>query len=239
MKPMKIMGLGHYYHLFVNYHVAAESLKPLIPQGLELDLFEGKGIVSWVASTWQDLKVLGWPWVVPGPAFSLTLRTYVKKNRGTDWVRGYFPIESWMSDSKYRWCKNICGLEKPHPLELKRSVHFEPHEKSSRGIFEYSWKKLSEQPEQLIRFRTIGSPQPAMAGYLEYFTSEKNQFFLKRKDKLNCFLEERAPWVIWELDEIVLPTQWPSQMLANLDWTQPESTFVVKGGRVVIKSVSV
>jgi len=232
------MQLGQYYHLYVNYCVAAEALKSRIPKSVDLDLFENRPVVSWVVSTWQDLKMLSLPWGLNEQSFSLSLRTYVKFRRDDEWIRGYFPLESWMSGSKNKLMKRLVGMGSSGNFECKRSVHFEPFEKSSKGIFEYKWSDPNRRGEQVMRFRTLGSPQPAMAGYLEYFTAEKNHSFVASKNKVTIFQEERLPSMLWELDETILPTHFPGEGSLNCDWATPSSTFVVKGSKVSIRKLA-
>lgn len=232
------MQLGQYYHLYVNYCVAAEALEARIPKSIDLDLFENKPVVSWVVSTWQDLKMLSLPWMLKEQSFALSLRTYVKFRRNNEWVRGYFPLESWMSGSKNKLMQWLVGMGSSGYLDVKRSVHFEPFEKSSRGIFEYKWSDLNGRGEQVMRFRTLGSPQPAMAGYIEHFTSEKTHSFVTGKNKLTIFQEERLPSMLWELDETILPTYFPGGGLLNCDWATPSSAFVVKGSKVSIRKLA-
>ncbi len=234
---MKIVELGHYYHLYVNYHVAADAVKNLIPHSLELDLFEGRPIVSWVASTFQDVKIWGLPWKVREQAYLLTLRTYVKQRKEKGWIKGYFTLESWISGFKIKRLNYWLGLGNEESLGIERSVYFEPHEKSSRGIFEYQWKTKGSNTPEILRLRTLGPPQPIMAGYLESFTSEKQYRFISHHEKVSVYFEERAPWVMWELDESVLPKSWPSYKLSNQKWEKPESTFVVKGSKVSVRKV--
>jgi uncharacterized protein YqjF (DUF2071 family) len=45
--------------VMANYEVAPSLLKPYLPKGTELDLFEGKCYVSLVAFMFNNTKVLG------------------------------------------------------------------------------------------------------------------------------------------------------------------------------------
>jgi uncharacterized protein YqjF (DUF2071 family) len=230
---MKIMELGHYHQLFVNYHVAAEDLKPLLPPGVEMDLFEGRPVVSWVASTLQDVKGVIFPWKLKEQAFALNLRTYVKQTQGSEPVRGFLNLEQWMSGFYVRKLHQILGLGNYEKLELTRSVHFEPYEKSSRGIFQYQWN-IKGTESQILKLRTIGSPEPAMSGYIEYFTSEKQVQFSYQKSEIKLQSYEHTPWFLWECDEVVLPQEWPSQKFAQWSLKSPASVFVVKGSKVFL-----
>jgi Uncharacterized conserved protein (COG2071) len=237
-QTMKIAELGHYHHLFVNYHVAAEQFHFSLPPSLEWDLFEGRPVVSWVASTLQDFCCLGTPWKFPEQAFSLSVRTYVKQRQGESWLKGYLPLNLWMSGSWISKAHFWLGLGKTQKLAMKRSVHFEPYEKSSRGVFEYQWPQADNKKAEILRFRTVGTPEPAMAGYLEFFTVEKCYRFLVQGDSVKIVHEQHSPWVLWEIDESILPQTWPT--CPALSWAEslvPKSLFVVKGSRTVLSSI--
>ncbi|MFM8315797.1 MAG: DUF2071 domain-containing protein [Deltaproteobacteria bacterium] len=229
---MKIMELGHYHHCFINYHVALDNLEGAIPPGLELDLFENKPVVSWVASSLQDMKCLRGLWSIKEPTFSLSLRTYVKKKVGSEMIRGFLPIQTWFSKGNvtraYRWL----GIEKSELLEIQRSVHFEPFEKSSRGVFQYSWNEDSAANHSILKLRTLGAPQPALAGYLEFFTAEKYYQFSNNRNASSAIFHERSPWYLWEIDESLLPSQWPESSFSFLNEKTPISVFVAKGSKV-------
>jgi hypothetical protein len=234
---MKIMELGHFHHCFINYYITSEELASFIPKTYELDLFENRPVVSWVASTLQEVKVLGVPRTMNEMAFSLTLRTYVKKKWGTEWIKGILPLSSWMSGKKvstaFRWLANY----KSSPLKMERSIHFEPHEKSSRGIFEYRWPNVNGEGSNLLRLRTVGLPQPALAGYLEFFTTERYVQLDLDSQKSKGLRFQREPWYLWEIDDLVLPESWPGEVLPSLKTQKPIFSFVVKGSKTRVDRV--
>jgi uncharacterized protein YqjF (DUF2071 family) len=67
--------------LFAHWRVALEPLRELIPQGIDIDLFEGQAWVSLVAF---DLKKLHPNFIPPFPPVSdfieINMRTYVLRN---------------------------------------------------------------------------------------------------------------------------------------------------------------
>lgn len=79
--------------IFLNYAVDPEILKPHLPKGCEIDLFEGKAYISLVALQFLNLNVMGLS--VPGfHAFpQINLRFYIKygEQRGIRFLREYLP----------------------------------------------------------------------------------------------------------------------------------------------------
>jgi uncharacterized protein YqjF (DUF2071 family) len=79
--------------VFLNYAVDPEILKSHLPEGCEIDLFDGKAYVSLVALQFLNLNVMGLS--VPGfHAFpQINLRFYIKygEQRGIRFLREYLP----------------------------------------------------------------------------------------------------------------------------------------------------
>jgi len=74
--------------VMINYEVDPTILNPYLPPGTELDLWQGKALVSMVGFMFLDTKVLGikWPWHVDFE--EVNLRFYVRHFNGTEWKRG-------------------------------------------------------------------------------------------------------------------------------------------------------
>lgn len=74
--------------LMLNYEVSPEVLAPLLPPATELDLWQGKALVSMVGFQFLETRVLGikWPWHVNFE--EVNLRFYVRHFDGQVWKRG-------------------------------------------------------------------------------------------------------------------------------------------------------
>lgn len=79
--------------VYLNYAVDPELLKPLLPAGCELDLYQGKAYVSLVALQFTHLNIMG----VSVPGFhdfpQVNLRFYIKygEQRGIRFIREFLP----------------------------------------------------------------------------------------------------------------------------------------------------
>lgn len=105
------LSAGWYNLLLFNYSVAPEVLKPYLPEGCELDLYDGAAHLSLVAFQFHKTKVLGVKW----PGFTnfseVNLRFYVKYKgeRGVCFVREYVPsrtiagIARWLYNEPYKF----------------------------------------------------------------------------------------------------------------------------------------
>lgn len=72
----------------LNYEVPAAILKPFIPPYVELDLWQGKAVVSMVGFQFNDTKVFGIRWPLHTHFDEVNLRLYVKHFDGKGWKRG-------------------------------------------------------------------------------------------------------------------------------------------------------
>ncbi len=72
----------------LNYEVDPAILKPYLPAATELDLWDGKALVSMVGFMFLETQVLGvkWPWHINFE--EVNLRFYVRHFDGKEWKRG-------------------------------------------------------------------------------------------------------------------------------------------------------
>ena len=72
----------------LNYEVDPRILKPYIPFATELDLWQGKALVSMVGFLFEDTRVMGVKWPLHVDFEEVNLRFYVRHFDGTEWKRG-------------------------------------------------------------------------------------------------------------------------------------------------------
>jgi uncharacterized protein YqjF (DUF2071 family) len=79
--------------ILLNYAVPDALLRPLLPQGLELDRYGGSAFVSLVAFDFLDTRVLGLRWPGYTNFAEINLRFYVRRGdqRGVCFVREIVP----------------------------------------------------------------------------------------------------------------------------------------------------
>src|ERR1700733_4846171 len=74
--------------LMLNYEVDPEILKPYLPPATELDLWQGKALVSMVGFLFKNTRVFGVKWPLHVNFEEVNLRFYVRHFNGTEWKRG-------------------------------------------------------------------------------------------------------------------------------------------------------
>jgi uncharacterized protein YqjF (DUF2071 family) len=76
------------YLAMINYRVPSDILQPYLPKGTELDLWQGKAMVSMVGFLFNHTKVFGVHWPMHTHFEEVNLRLYVRRWNGTRWKRG-------------------------------------------------------------------------------------------------------------------------------------------------------
>ncbi|RYY24750.1 MAG: DUF2071 domain-containing protein [Sphingobacteriaceae bacterium] len=74
--------------IMINYEVDPEILKPYLPAATELDLWQGKALVSMVGFMFLNTRVLGIRWPYHVNFEEVNLRFYVRHFDGKVWKRG-------------------------------------------------------------------------------------------------------------------------------------------------------
>lgn len=156
--------------LFAHWAVDVDDLRPHVPSGFEVDLFEGQAWVAVVPFHMTNVAPRGipaLPWVSAFP--EMNVRTYVRFN-GRPGV--YF-----------------FSLDAGNPLAvgLARTLVHLPYfsaamqvEQDDAGWIRYSSRRTSpgaKPAEFVARYRPVGPAAPPVAGTLEHFLTERYCLF--------------------------------------------------------------
>lgn len=123
--------------LMINYEVDPEILKPYLPFATELDLWQGKALVSMVGFMFADTKVLGIKWPLHISFEEVNLRFYVKHHDGKEWKRGAVFISEIVPKSMIVLIANNLYKEHYRALPMRHAVI--PYS-DGHTHFSYEWK---------------------------------------------------------------------------------------------------
>jgi uncharacterized protein YqjF (DUF2071 family) len=121
----------------INYDVNPEILKPYIPNGTELDYWNGKCYVSLVGFMFENVKLLGVKIPFHTRFEEVNLRFYVKRFENNEWKRGVVFIKEIVPKPALTIVANTIYKEHYETLPMFHSVNFEREQK----LFTYGWKK--------------------------------------------------------------------------------------------------
>lgn len=106
----------------LNYEVDPTILKPYIPAGTELDLWQGKTLVSMVGFLFADTRVLGIRWPFHVNFEEVNLRFYVRHFNGVEWKRGAVFISEIVPKPFISLIANTLYREHYRALPMRSSV---------------------------------------------------------------------------------------------------------------------
>lgn len=182
--------------LFAHWPVPASSITPLLPEGLQVDTFQGSAWLG-VVPFWLDrIKVRGMPPIPGMRSFpDLNVRTYVRdEHTGTPGVY-FFSLDS----------SNLLAVALAHTF-----FHLPYHwaemsldQRSEREFAFYSRRRLCSQPMIFkARYRGLG-PTRKLAdgnvGSLEYFLLERSCLFTR--NRAGQAVRSNLHHVPWPLEE--------------------------------------
>jgi uncharacterized protein YqjF (DUF2071 family) len=182
--------------LFAHWPVPAASLTPLLPEGLDVDTFQGSAWLG-IVPYWMDrIKVRGMPPVFGARSFpEMSLRTYVRDQcTGTQGVY-FFSLDA----------SNLLAVA------AGRMIYHLPIHWAEMRIEQRSEREFSFQSRRLLSPRTARfsaryrgkGPSSKLAeshsGTLEYFLMERNCFFTR--NRAGQTIKAKIHYVPWPLEE--------------------------------------
>ena len=215
--------------LLLNYKVADSVLFPYLPEGCELDRYQGSAYVSVVAFQFLNTKVLGvkWPGYVNFP--ELNLRFYVKSHgqRGVCFIREYVP-------------SRLVSF-------IARSLFNEPYQSAKlKGLVTSSAESitanyvLSDDPRK-FSIQVTGSQKSIMptSASLEHFFKEHELGVGKdRTGKTTHYQVWHPAWDIYPVESAQISIDWSAlygNTFAHLKDQKPDSICFAKGSEIRVK----
>lgn len=125
--------------VMLNYEVDPEILKPYLPAYTEIDLWQGKCLVSMVGFLFKETRVLGVKWPGHVNFEEVNLRFYVKHFDGKQWKRGAVFISEIVPKSMIVLIANNLYKEHYRALPMRHTIAKSGSEYTS-FLYEWKWK---------------------------------------------------------------------------------------------------
>ncbi len=122
--------------IMANYAVDPAVLLPYLPNGVSLDLYQGKAIVSLVGFLFKKTKIYGIPIPGLGTFEEVNLRFYVNRTEGNSIKRGVVFINETVPYSLVAWVANWLYKEHYTAIPTKHAWRLDTDAKH----IEYQWK---------------------------------------------------------------------------------------------------
>lgn len=219
--------------VMLNYAVDPAALAPHVPNGTELDSWDGTTFVSLVAFSFLNTRVKGVPIPLHRNFEEINLRFYVRAKgpegwrRGVVFVREVVPrlaiasVARWLYNENYVACPTRCRRDHGHG---ERSL-------------EYGWRYRGEWLS--IGARSAGKPAFPNRGSEDEFITEHYWGYSTQRDAGTVeYRVEHPQWKVWETSDHVARGDFEAfygAEFAEALSSQPTSAFIADGSPVTVR----
>ncbi len=184
----------------VNFKIDPGWLLPFVPPGTEIDLYQGKALITVLSFQYCNTYVRGYGFFGHGPCDEVDLQFYVRRKVQKDWRRGVCFIRKLVDASlfsylRYRqYDKNVSCVEVRSQLDQndqrRKSQHKRMHQ---RKKISFNMTVHEEKKELLPE----GSVEAFMTGRYWVYSALKN-------GRTAEYQMERTDWRYWLVDKVLL-----------------------------------
>lgn len=214
--------------VMINYPVEPGLLAPYLPNGTELDFFEGETLLSLVGFLFLDTRVGGIPIPYHRNFEEINLRFYVRRQLDGEWRRGVVFIREivprWAVAAIARWIyrENYLALATRHTLDERQAAY---GFRSPGG----DWSDFEVEAS--------GEAQVNPPGSEESFIAEHYWGYSAHHRGTIEYQVEHPPWRVWRAAAIRTDLRaegiYPPELLARLG-REPSSAFLAEGSPVSV-----
>ena len=222
------------YLTMLNYEIDPALVRPFVPRGTELDVWNGRYFVSIVGFLFRNTRVLGIPIPFHVNFEELNLRFYVRRKGPEGWRRGVVFVKEvvprWAIATVARlvYNENYVALPMTHQIAPDASQNLCIH---------YRWRLHKKCPQ--IHVTTQGEASYAAEGSEEQFITEHYWGYAAQRDGGTVEYEVEHPsWRVWQVShsqfECDVAALYGAQFVEPLS-QQPSSAFVADGSAIVVR----
>lgn len=219
--------------ILVNYEADPAILKPFLPAGVEMDLWNGRCYVSLVAFMFRDVRLLGIP--VPGHVNfeEVNLRFYVKRKVDGQWRRGVVFLKEIVPKRAIALIANL--LYKEHYSKAKMGHSVVGAE--DRKTWTYRWFDRTGAHE--VAMTTGTESRPIEAGSEAEFITEHYYGYTKVNDRVTFEYEVTHPrWTQLEVFDYKTDVNFESAYglpFSFMATEKPVSVMFAEGSNITVE----
>ena len=176
----------------LNYAVAPELLRPLVPKGTELDGWRGQYLVSLVGFRFIKTKVMGISLPFHRNFDEVNLRFYVRRCVGNEWRRGVVFIREVVPRRAIALAARILYNEKYVALPMRNQIL-----RGDNGVdVKYEWTSRAGRNSLSVAAR--GAPELPKENSEAHFITEHFWGYSAQRDG-GCveYRVEHPSWEVW------------------------------------------
>ncbi len=180
--------------VLLNYRADPAVLRPFLPNGTELDIFDGDTLVSLVAFRFLKTRMYGRVAIPFHSNFDeVNLRFYVRREAGGELRRGVVFIAEIVPRRAIAVIARLAYNESYSSYPMTRRIDRTP----DSGEFQYGWSV--RQSSYSIEARTTGQPALPLDSSAEQFITEHYWGYARQRDEDTVeYRVEHEPWRVWK-----------------------------------------
>jgi uncharacterized protein YqjF (DUF2071 family) len=230
----KVFLTAEWKHLaMLNYEIEPALLAPFVPAGTELDLWNGKVLVSVVGFLFLQTRVFGIPIPCHRNFEEVNLRLYVRRKAKNGWRHGVVFIKEIVPRAAIALTARKLYNEPYIALPMAHRIEVESGLMKSAG---YSWRFAGRQND--LKLTTRGKAQPLTEGSEAEFITEHYWGYNRQRDGSTMeYRVEHPRWRVYDVVEARLDCDvaglYGEQFCDRLD-RKPSSAFLAEGSPVTV-----
>ena len=218
--------------IMANYEVNPDVLTPYLPNGVELDFYNGKTYVSLVGFMFNHTRLFKIPIPFLGTFEEINLRFYVTRLEGDNIKRGVVFINETVPYKLVAWIAN--KLYKEHYTAIPTKNSFESSDQSKK--IEYRWK-INKEWNHLSVNASKANEQMETGG-VEEFIFEHYYGYTKINERVSQEYKVNHPrWMVNKVTDHSIHCDFRSMYgkdFSFLSDQQPETVILAKGSSVTV-----
>ncbi len=219
--------------LFLNYEADSTLVQRWVPAGTELDLLDGRALVSIVAFRFLDTRLLGVPVPLHRDFDEVNLRAYVRRKVDGVWRRGVVFVRELVPRPAIAWAARLAYNEPYAAVRMRHAIDIDA---TRGGSVEFEWKQAGAWNG--VRGTATGSPRPIdPASGIGFITEHYLGYTPQRNGRTVEYRVAHPRWNVWA--DVTASLRCDIAAVYGREWVdaltcQPDSTFLCDGAPVEI-----
>lgn len=219
--------------IMASYEVDSEILKPYLPSGTEIDLWNDTCYISLVGFMFLNTRVLGIKIPFHTNFEEINLRFYVRHQAAGEWRRGVVFIKEIVSKHMLSLVANTIYKEKYETMPTQHRWQTG----RDKLFVEYCWEKQKQRNSVSIQSET--ELQEIAAGSEEEFITEHYWGYTKVNERVTAEYAVQHPrWQVYKTIDYAIDTDFGNvygDHFAFLNNVKPKSVFMAEGSEIEVK----
>jgi uncharacterized protein YqjF (DUF2071 family) len=182
--------------VMLNWKIEPVLLKPLVPRGTELDLWQERCFISVVGFQFLRTRVLGIAVPCHCNFEEVNLRFYVRRQDADGWRRGVVFVKEVVPRAAIALIARRVYNERYVACRMASAIRLPDAQRGAGGLVEYRWQE--QTGSHALRAEIEGLPALPAPGSEEEFISEHYWGYVAQRDGSTLeYHVEHPPWRVW------------------------------------------